>query len=141
MTKILGYDFYGMTMVSLGNREYAVGTNDEADTAVEKYIHDSVWSFESNFIASHAIIDDIDVIKVIQSKYEDANPMLHKLIPDFKKFVHDAVSADSRGHFLSSYNGEEYTLDEIDSDDTREIARILKIKKKDWSNYYVYRLN
>jgi hypothetical protein len=141
MAKILNYDFYGITIVSLGNRKYAVGTDDEADRAVEGYIHDSVWSFKADFIASHAIIDDVEVIKLIQSKYEDANPMLHNIIPDFKKFVDDAIGADSRGHFLSSYDGNESTLDEIDDDDAQEIAEVLEIDTEEFSSYYVYRLN
>jgi hypothetical protein len=141
VTKILNYDFYGMTIVNLGNREYAVGTDEEANAATYGYINDSVWSFNPDFIASHAIIDDIEVIKLIQSKCEDANPTLHKLIPDFDKFFSDAVGADGRGHFLSSYDGNESTLDEIDDDDAQEIAEVLEIDTEEFSSYYVYRLN
>jgi len=143
VAKILDYDLYGMTIVSLSNREYAVGTDEEANAATYGYIKDSVWSFNFNpdFIASHAIIDDVDVIKLIQAKCEDANPTLHKLIPDFDKFFSDAVDGDGRGHFLSSYDGNEYTLCDIDDDDAQEIAELLEIDTEEFSSYYVYRLN
>jgi hypothetical protein len=46
-------------------------------------------------------------IKEIQEKYEDGNQELLRLIDDIDDFVDDAVSSDGRGHFLSSYDGNE----------------------------------
>jgi hypothetical protein len=54
---------------------------------------------------------------------EDANPPVEALIKDMDHFVSDAISADGRGHFLSSYDSEEQET-EIDS-----------------ITYYYYRLN
>ena len=133
-----------MTIVSLGNREYAVGSDSsdsEADAAVKDYIQNSVWSFRPEFIAGHSIIDDVDIIKIIQSKYEESNDSILKLIKDFDSFVDDAVSSDGRGHFLSSYDGCEVTLDNLDEDDTQKIAELLDIDDEDWSETYVYRIN
>jgi hypothetical protein len=48
-----------------------------------------------------------DIIKCIQEKYENGNDALLKLIDDIDKFVEDAIRHDGRGHFLSSYDGNE----------------------------------
>ena len=48
-----------------------------------------------------------DHIKELQGKYEDGNDGLINLIDNFGKFVDDAVSTDGRGHFLSTYDGNE----------------------------------
>jgi len=46
-------------------------------------------------------------IKEKQKGSEDANKIFTKVIPDMDSFVEDAVSTDGRGHFLSSYDGDE----------------------------------
>ena len=89
-----------------GNGEYLVLTDDEADEKVAEYIKDSVWAFNPSFLSSHSGIDE-DVFKLLQDKCESANEAVLKLIKDFDKFVEDAVATDGRGHFLSSYDGEE----------------------------------
>ena len=95
------YDIY-----CFGNQEYLVLTDDEADEKVAEYIKDSVWAFNPSFLSSHSGIDE-DVFKLLQDKCESANEAVLKLIKDFDKFVEDAVATDGRGHFLSSYDGEE----------------------------------
>lgn len=137
----LDYDFYGMTVVEIYGREYAIGGDSEADVAAKECIRQSVWSFCPEFLANHMPID-ADIIKIIQeAKYEDANEPLTELLRNFNEFVDDAVGADGRGHFVSSYDGEENTLDGIDEDDASEIAKLLDIDEDDWSGTYVYRLN
>ena len=95
------YDIY-----CFGNQEYLVLTDDEADEKVAEYIKDSVWAFNPSFLSSHSDIDE-GVFKLLQDKCESANEAVLKLIKDFDKFVEDAVGTDGRGHFLSSYDGEE----------------------------------
>jgi len=95
------YDIY-----CFGNQEYLVLTDDEADEKVAEYIKDSVWAFNPSFLSSHSDIDE-GVFKLLQDKCESANEAVLKLIKDFDKFVEDAVATDGRGHFLSSYDGEE----------------------------------
>ena len=95
------YDIY-----CYGNQEYLVLTDDEADEKVAEYIKDSVWAFNPSFLSSHSGIDE-DVFKLLQDKCESANEAVLKLIKDFDEFVEDAVATDGRGHFLSSYDGEE----------------------------------
>ena len=95
------YDIY-----CFGNQEYLVLTDDEADEKVAEYIKDSVWAFNPSFLSSHSGIDE-GVFKLLQDKCESANEAVLKLIKDFDEFVEDAVATDGRGHFLSSYDGEE----------------------------------
>lgn len=52
-----------------------------------------------------------EYIKSIQEKYESGNSELLRLIDDVDDFVSDAISADGRGHFLSSYDGNEEEQD------------------------------
>lgn len=137
---VLDYNFYGLTIVSLGGREYAVGDDSQADDAAKEYIRSSVWAFNPDFLSNHTNLD-ADIIRIIQeANCEDANEPLLRFIDNFNEFVADAVGTDGRGHFISSYDGEENTLDSIDSDDAKEIAKVLEIDEDDWSSTYIYRL-
>ena len=87
----------------------------EADTRFTDYILDSLWAFRAEFIADHVHKDRIDdysdlirSIQQIQEQCEGANSAIKAMIDDLEDFVHDAISADGRGHFLSSYDGNEY---------------------------------
>ena len=102
--------------------DYSVLTDDEADKAVKGYIEESVCFFNTSFIASHSDVDE-EVIKKLQELYEDSNTAIRSLIKDFNHFVDDAICADGRGHFLSSYDGEENEVKINDND------------------YYIYRTN
>ena len=95
------YDIY-----CFGNQEYLVLTDDEADEKVAEHIKDSVWAFNPSFLSCHSGIDQ-DVFKLLQEKCVSANEAILKLIKDFDHFVKEAVASDGRGHFLSSYDGEE----------------------------------
>jgi hypothetical protein len=86
--------------------DYLVYTDDEADEAVYNYIEESVCFFRSDFVAAHSEVDE-EVIKKLQELHENSNKAIKSLIKDFNHFVDDAVCADGRGHFLSSYDGEE----------------------------------
>ena len=105
------HDCYGLKIFSAYGLEYAVGTDEEADQAVKQYIQDSVWSFRSEFIASHtkggATNGMIKAISALQKDCEGCNEDIKSLIEDMDEFIEDAVSADGRGMFLSSYDSEE----------------------------------
>lgn len=93
--------------------EYRVLTNKEADTAAREAILDSVWAFRPEFLEAHTVQGvDADTIRTIQAndKCESNNPVLLRLIKDVDHFVDDAIKADGRGHFLSSYDSEEIEL-------------------------------
>ncbi len=107
------YDSYGMALFSIGNRQFAVGTDSEADEACEQYVCDSAWAFNANFILEECGLprELSEPIQAWQEKEcEGANDGILTLIKKtcgIERFTQSAVSADGRGHFLSSYDGEE----------------------------------
>lgn len=107
------YDHYGLARYSLGNKEYAIGTDEEADEAAQEYVKDSVWAFNASFILSECDLPNEmeDAIKALQSdKCEGANDALLALVEKcttLEDFTQSAISADGRGHFLSGYDGNE----------------------------------
>ena len=105
---------YGLEVFSKGKEEYAVGTDSEADEACKEYIKDSAWAFRSSFICEYCNFPQelAEALEAMQSKKcEGANDAILALIEKtdggLDGFVEDAISADGRGHFLSSYDGEE----------------------------------
>ena len=106
------HDYYGLEVFSCGSKEWAIGTDSECDDAVKEAIKDSLWAFNSDFIASTCGIPGLDAsLTDFQRKScESANPVILALVEKtcgLDEFVEQAVSADGRGHFLSRYDGEE----------------------------------
>lgn len=113
-------------MFSVGNADYLILTDDDADTLVSKNIREELWAFNTNFIVSHSDDSFTDrairaISKMQEELCEDANEIIYALIggtaEDFTDFVDDAVAADGRGHFLSSYDGEENYFEDSDGDE------------------------
>lgn len=97
--------------LDFGYKSYLIMTEAEAQERAEDYIKESLWAFNTDFIQSHCNGDISDkVIKAIQEQYEDGNEAILSLIEDINEFIEDAISADGRGHFLSSYDGQETEL-------------------------------
>lgn len=109
--------------------DYKVLTDDEANEQCAEYIKETLWAFNASFLAGHCGLDEA-VIKSIQDngKCEDNNPVFEKLITDMDRFIKDAVSDDGRGHFMSSYDGDEIELK-------------FKPRKGDTQYFYAYRIN
>jgi len=101
---------YDNSTFELGNKEYLVLTDEEADERVKEYIEESIWAFSPWFLASHTGLDE-EIIKHLQDKCEGANDVLLNAVKDVNDFVNDAISCDGRGHFMSSYDGHEHQLD------------------------------
>jgi hypothetical protein len=107
------YGHYSLASFEYGAREYAIGTDGECDEACKDYIRDSIWAFNSDFILSecalpYQLADAIGSYK--QTECEGANDALLALVEKtcgLESFVESAISADGRGHFLASYDGEE----------------------------------
>lgn len=122
--KKLTYKNFGLEVYETSDgREYAVGTQAQAERAAKETILDSLWAFNASFIASFAGLDSATekAIREMQSKLsEDANPLIRRLIGErnLNNFVKKALQADGLGHFLSSYDSEE-----IDSDDVEGLPR------------------
>lgn len=104
------HDHYGLALFSMGSKEYAIGTDDEADEAAAKHIEGSAWAFNAYFLASFTDLPE-EVFAAMQDKCEGANDAFVKLIErtsgGMKAFVAEAISEDGRGHFMSSWDGEE----------------------------------
>ena len=91
---------------------YIVLTDDEANEKAKEYILDSVWAFNADFIIDHASALDhspasYKIVEAIREQYESGNDAMLKLIDNDDEFIEDAISADGRGHFLNTYDGNE----------------------------------
>lgn len=99
---------YNGEILEADGGEYLVCTDEEADEEAKEKILDLIWAFNPEFLRAH-LPDGMteDVIKAIQTTCEGANEPLKAMIKDLDHFVEDAIGADGRGHFISSYDGEE----------------------------------
>lgn len=89
--------------------DYLVLTDEEADEKVKEYIKESVWAFNASFLSSETGLPE-DMFTAVQPQCESANDAVLQCIEQscgLDEFVESAVSADGRGHFLSSYDGNE----------------------------------
>lgn len=99
--------------------EYKVLTDEEADETAADYIKESLWAFNAEFILEHSKVykdtigheyeEIIEALRMMQEKLcESANALVKALISDMDSFIDDAIEADGRGNFLSSWDGEEH---------------------------------
>ena len=101
------YNHYGLTILEVGNNEYAIGTEDEADEATHEYIEGSVWAFNADFLASMTDMP-CEIFEALQPQCESSNDPILACIEKtcgINEFVEEAINCDGRGHFLSSYDG------------------------------------
>lgn len=103
---------YDECLFDYGRKSYLVLTDEEADDRCRDRITDSLWAFNASFIASHTrnglSSECTKALGEMQGRLcESASPIVEALIEDIDDFVSDAISADGRGHFLSSYDGNE----------------------------------
>lgn len=92
--------------------DYLVCTDSEADEECRNAIADSLWAFNPDFLAGETGIDS-EVFEAIQGNgrcesNNDAIASIIKATCGFDSFADSAMGADGRGHFLSSYDGEEH---------------------------------
>ena len=100
---------------AFGN-EYMVLTDSEAGQRAADYIRDSLWAFNASFLSDFTGLPE-EVFTALQDKCEEANETVEHLIEGcgraepqrtpLEVFVGAAISADGRGHFMSSYDGNE----------------------------------
>lgn len=105
----------------VGQQEYLVLDNDEADEQTAKYVEESLWAFSPAFLSGETGFDQ-KVFDKLSEDCEDSNDAILTLVEKgcgLDQFVEAAIDADGRGHFLSGYDGEE-------------------VESKD---YFIYRLN
>jgi len=102
----------GKTTYFIGNQEYLVLNDEEAQTRCEEDIKQSIWAFVPSFLSFHTGIDE-DIIKSVQEHCESSNDMLLNSIKDIEKFINEAIASDGRGHFISYYDGNEYEENDL----------------------------
>lgn len=111
---------------AVGDAEYLVLTDEEADRLTREDVEESLWAFNPKFIVAHSKLPEEATSMVRDfcvAKCEGANDTVRALIVDMDEFVADAIAEDGRGHFLNRYDGSE---DEV---------RVGKRK------FFVYRVN
>jgi len=96
----------------IGNQEYLVLNDKEAQTRCEEEIKQSVWAFNPSFLSFHTGVNE-DIIKSVQEHCEGSNEMLLNSIKDVEKFINEAIASDGRGHFISYYDGHEHEENEL----------------------------
>ena len=113
--KVSEYDENLLLVDDSEDRFYVAVDDEDADKLARENIEDSLWAFNSDFIAEHSSSmreageRGVRALQKMQEDLcEDANSIVKALIDDMDDFVEDAISADGRGHFISSYDGEEY---------------------------------
>ena len=92
---------------------HLVLTDDEADEMAAELIRDSVWAFQSWFIADYCPdgIDGDHITALRGDSCEGANEALIALVDagaGMAAFIEGAIGYDGRGHFISQYDGEEH---------------------------------
>lgn len=102
----------GKTTYFIGDQEYLVLNDQEAQKRCEEDIKQSIWAFRSSYISKHTGIDE-EIIKSVQEHCEESNEMILRSIKDFEKFIKDAILSDGRGHFISYYDGNEHVIDDL----------------------------
>lgn len=102
------YDHLGLTLYEVDGEEWAVGTDAECDRAAADYIRESLWAFNADFLAGFCGDVPAEMIAAWQEKCEEANGALLRLVGgNFEDLVEQAIASDGRGHFMSSYDGNE----------------------------------
>lgn len=133
---------YDETLFDVGSEQYLVLSDDEATEKAKEYIKDSVWAFNSSFLAGFCDLPE-EVFKALQEGCENSNDAVLSLIEksgDFDDFADQAISSDGRGHFLNTYDGEE-------NEHSLDTENMSEEELKDWNEngepetYYIYRIN
>lgn len=92
------------------NEDYLVLDDDEADEIAAECIKESLWAFNASFIIENSDlpVEAEEMVKAFQEeKNEGANDTIAAMINDIDEFIDAAISADGRGHFMNTYDGEE----------------------------------
>ena len=102
---------------------YIALTDEEAETLAGEYIRGSLWAFNPSFLSGETGIDE-EVFQAIAAndRCESNNSAIERLIGDMDSFIESAISADGRGHFLNTYDGDEH--EETVNDQTFYIYRM-----------------
>lgn len=107
----MALDYNASDVEDIDTADYLVLDEVDADEKAEEYIKETLWAFNSNFLANQTGIDE-EVFRAIQNndRCESNNEVILQLVEStcgMDDFVSDAISEDGRGHFLAQYDHEE----------------------------------
>ena len=95
--------------------EYAVASNEQkADEAAYMAIEDMLWAFNDTFLAEQTGLP-VELFTFLGKKDCTDNDIYRQLIESkttIENFADEAIAADGRGHFLSSYDLRELQIGE-----------------------------
>jgi hypothetical protein len=95
------------TRVTVQGIEYLLGTDSEMDEEVTEEIKDSLWAFNSDFLAGQTELPS-EVFEALSEKCESGNDAIERIVDKtcgLDSLVEAAVQADGRAHFLNRYDG------------------------------------
>ena len=153
LSRHLDYDIDKITEETDGNfgvgtEEYLVLTDDEANTKTEESIKDSIWAFNASFILDECELPSEleECIQGFQEKEcEGANDALLALVEKccgLDDFVKAAINADSRAHFMNTYDDEENQIELEAPKDEKEAEEFYEQSDgAETITLYIYRTN
>jgi hypothetical protein len=106
----MGYDY---RRYDAGPAELLVLTDEEADRLVIEDVRESLWAFNADFLSAYMPdgIDADQITAIRGDRCEGANEAMLALVNagpyTVEELAEEAATADGRGHFLASYDGEE----------------------------------
>ena len=101
-----------LPVIIIDDEEYAVAEDEEAaNKAARRAVEDSICYFNPSFLADHSDVPE-EVFEFLANKCFDNNEAYKAMIYDVDDFIDDAIDADGRGHFLSTYDSEEHEIGE-----------------------------
>jgi len=107
---------YGLSEIEIDGDSFLLARDEEqANKACEEAISQSLFAFRASFLLAYMPegMTEEALSAMCESLCEGANEPIRALIGEnWSDFIYDAISADERGHFLSSYDGEE--IEDID---------------------------
>lgn len=127
VTEYNNYGYLDVIEFTDGTEWLLAPTNESAEDAATEAIKDSAWAFNSSFLASLTGLPQ-KVFSCLSEGCEDSNDDVLRVIEkcsSIETFVNRAINADGRGHFLSSYDGEEVEFRALDSEYQLEIVELL----------------
>jgi|WetSurMetagenome_2_1015567.scaffolds.fasta_scaffold59244_2 hypothetical protein len=89
--------------------DYVVYTDEEADEACAERIKEDLWAFNSDFLSGATGLPSM-VFKKLGELCENGNEAVLAIVEKtcgLDHVVQQAIGIDGRGHFLSSYDGNE----------------------------------
>ena len=103
---------------SIAGADYMVLTDEEADDKTYEEVENLLWAFNSDFLANMTGLD-VAVFDTLSKLYEDSQEAIKAIVENtctMDDLVNEAIAWDGRGHFLSTYDGNEIELS-VDGED------------------------